>query len=201
MFCCSADPLSRGAEPNRRLTFVRPVTQSTLPEVVAQAVSALSLVLLVASGVSKVIDPDPTKGALAAARLPSSRFVARGLGLFEVIAAVVGLAVGGRWLALAALLYLGFSAFTLVAVSRRLPIQSCGCFGREDTPPTVLHVIFNVFAATALWYLVAVNGLAAPWSGSSTELALFLVFAVTGAYLAYLLLSQLPRTLQMTSSQ
>ncbi|HVR78330.1 MAG TPA: MauE/DoxX family redox-associated membrane protein [Acidimicrobiia bacterium] len=181
--------------------FVRPLTQSTLPEVVAQAVSALSLVLLAASGVFKVLDPDPTKGALAAARLPSSRFVARCLGLFEGIAAVVGLAVGGRWLAFAALLYLGFSVFTVVAVSRRLPIQSCGCFGREDTPPTVLHVIFNGFAATALWYLVAVNGLAAPWSGSNTELALFLVFAVLGAYLAYLLLSQLPRTLQMTSSQ
>jgi hypothetical protein len=181
--------------------FVRPVTQSTLPEVVAQAVSALSLVLLAASGVSKVLDPDPTRGALAAARLPSSRWIARGLGLSEVVAAAVGLALGGPWLALAALLYLGFSAFTLIAVSRRLPIQSCGCFGREDTPPTVLHVIFNGFAATALWYLVAVNGQSAPWSGSNTELALFFVFAVVGAYLAYLLLSQLPRTLQKTSSQ
>jgi hypothetical protein len=65
----------------------------------------------------------------------------------------------------------------------------------------VLHVIFNGFAATALWYLVAVNGLSAPWSGSNTDLALFFLFAVVGAYLAYLLLSQLPRTLQMTSSQ
>jgi hypothetical protein len=161
----------------------------------------VSLVLLAASGVSKVLDPDPTRGAMAAARLPSSRWIARGLGLSEVVAAAVGFAVGGRWLAFAALLYLGFSAFTLIAVSRRLPIQSCGCFGREDTPPTVLHVIFNGFAATALWYLVAVNGLSAPWSGSNTELALFFVFAVVGAYLAYLLLSQLPRTLQKTSSQ
>lgn len=181
--------------------FVRPSTQSTLPEVVAQAVSTLSLVLLAASGVSKVLDPDPTRGALAAARLPSSRFLARGLGLFEGIAAVVGLAVGGRWMVFAALLYLGFSVFTLVAVSRRLPIQSCGCFGRDDTPPTVLHVIFNGFAATALWYLVAVDGLSAPWSGSNTELVLFFVFALVGAYLAYLLLSQLPRTLQMSGSQ
>jgi hypothetical protein len=65
----------------------------------------------------------------------------------------------------------------------------------------MLHVIFNGFATTALWYLVAVNGLAAPWSGTTTDLALFFVFAVLGAYLAYLLLSQLPRTLQTTSSQ
>ena len=169
-------------------------------EVVAQAVSAVALVLLAASGLTKLLDPNPTRGAMEAARLPSSLWIARGLGLVEVFAAVVGLGLGGPMLFIPVLLYLGFFVFTLVAVQQRLPIQSCGCFGREDTPPTVLHVAYNATSALALAYIAIMALPSVPWGAPPLEIGLYIAFAVVGAYLAYLLLSQLPRTLQMTST-
>ena len=113
---------------------------------VASAFSTIALLLLAASGVSKAIDPDPTRGALQAAGLPSSAPVARLLGIFEVLAAAAALTMGGWWVAPAALLYLGFTGFTLAAVRHQIPVQSCGCFGREDTPPAVVHVVYNAIA-------------------------------------------------------
>ena len=179
--------------------LVQGLTESTLPWVLAEAVAAVALVLLAASGLSKTYDPDPTRGAMSAAGLPSSRIVARGLGVAEIVAAITGLAVGGPWLAIGAVLYLGFSLFTFAAVQKKLPIQSCGCFGREDTPPTTLHVVFNICSTIALTYLAITGATAVPWSEPPLELALYLSFSLVGAYLAYLVLSQLPRTLKMTT--
>ena len=35
-------------------------------------------------------------------------------------------------------------------------LSSCGCFGRPDTPPTVLHAVLNVGAAvSAVWWAAA----------------------------------------------
>jgi hypothetical protein len=169
--------------------------------VVAQAISAVALVLLAASGLAKMLDPDPTRGAMKAARLPSSRWIARGLGLVEVVAAVVGLSLGGPMLFLSVLLFVGFFLFTLVAVQQRLPIQSCGCFGQEDTPPTMVHVVFNAVSAVALTYIAIMAQPTIPWGGA-TQIAvgLYLSFSLVGAYLAYLVLSHLPRTLKTTSS-
>ena len=173
---------------------------TTLQKVVAQAVSTVALVLLAASGVTKLLDPDPTTGAMTAARLPSSRRVSRGLGLLELAAAGAGLVLAGVWPVVGATLYTGFFLFTLVALHRRLPIQSCGCFGREDTPPTVLHVGFNAISAAALAYLAVLAAPAVPWTGPPAEVALYLAFGLIGAYLSYLVLAQLPRTLHMTSN-
>ncbi|HET7846614.1 MAG TPA: MauE/DoxX family redox-associated membrane protein, partial [Acidimicrobiia bacterium] len=97
---------------------------------VAQGITTIALALLAASGVSKALDPDPTRGALKAAHLPSSRAAVVALGLIEVVAAMAGIVAGGRWLALAGALYLGFSVFTFAALRGRIPVQSCGCFGR-----------------------------------------------------------------------
>ena len=50
-----------------------------------------------------------------------------------------------------------FTAFVVYALVRHLPIGSCGCFGKVDTPPSVVHVVLNlgaIVAATA----VAVRG-------------------------------------------
>ena len=61
---------------------------------VASAFSTIALLLLAASGVSKAIDPDPTRGALQAAGLPSSAPVARLLGIFQGLGAAAGLTMG-----------------------------------------------------------------------------------------------------------
>jgi uncharacterized membrane protein YphA (DoxX/SURF4 family) len=165
--------------------------------VVAAAFSTIALALLAASGVSKVIDPDPTRGAMTAAGLPSSLLLSRLLGVLEVVAAVAALTLGGWWAAPSALLYLGFTWFTWAAVRRQIPVQSCGCFGREDTPPTWIHVAYNSVATVALALVVVTGDATVPWSGPLGELALFLGFGLVGGYLSYLLLAQLPRTLRL----
>ena len=40
-----------------------------------------------------------------------------------------------------ALSYAGFLAVTAVALIRRLPIDSCGCLGRLETPPSWRHLV------------------------------------------------------------
>lgn len=174
--------------------FARPPALTTLPPVLAQAMSTVALTLLAASGIAKVVDPDPTVGAMRAARLPSNRLTARSLGVAEILAASVGLAWGGVWLVGALGLYVGFAVFTLVAVLRKIPVQSCGCFGREDTPPTWAHVVFNGLSAVSIGYLIAVNRAPVPWFESGGPILLYSVFGLIGAYLSYLLLAQLPRT-------
>jgi hypothetical protein len=165
--------------------------------VVAQGITTIALVLLAASGVAKALDPNPTRGALKAVRLPSSSAAVVLLGVLEVLSAIVGIAVGGRWLAPAAALYLGFALFTVAAVRGNLPVQSCGCFGREDTPPTVIHIVYNLAATAAIGFLALTGGAAVPWSAPSMEIALFLGFSMIGGYLSYLLLAQLPQTLAL----
>lgn len=166
---------------------------------VAQGITTIALVLLIASGVSKVLDPNPTRGALKAARLPSSRTAVVVLGVLEIVAAVSGMVAGGLWVAPAAALYLGFTFFTFAAVRGQIPVQSCGCFGREDTPPTALHIVYNLSATMAFGYLMITGQPAVPWSDPGIEIALFLGYSLIGAYLSYLVLAQLPRTLSITN--
>jgi hypothetical protein len=165
--------------------------------VVAQGISTIALVLLAASGVAKALDPDPTRGALKAARLPATSPAVVLLGVVEVLAAIVGIVIGGWWLAPAAILYLGFTGFMFAAVRGRIPVQSCGCFGREDTPPTTLHIVYNLSATAALGFLAVTGGSAVPWTYPTVDLALFLGFALIGGYLSYLVLARLPQTLAL----
>jgi hypothetical protein len=175
--------------------------ETTLPPVLAQALSAVALVLLIAAGVSKMVDPAPTTGAMRTARLPSSHLITSALGLAEVVAGAAGLAYGGVWLIGPTLLYAGFFAFTALAVRRRLPLQSCGCFGRDDTPPTRLHIVFNGLSALSLGYLVVMDQTPVAWTNPPIQVVVYLAFSLVGAYLAYLLLTQLPYTLQMASNR
>ncbi len=165
---------------------------------VAQAVATIALGLLGASGVAKLIDPEPTTGAMDAARLPSSNLLSRLLGTVEMVVAVAALAVGG-WSALLAAsgLYLAFAVFTFSALINRIPLQSCGCFGREDTPPTSIHVVYNLVSAVAIGILVT-GPAPIDWTTGIIELALYLVFASIGVYASYLLMTRLPQLLELT---
>ncbi len=165
---------------------------------VGQAVAAITLLLLGASGVAKAVDPDPTSGALRAAGLPSSRLISRSLGVAELTAAALGLGATAMALIPAAILYAGFTVFTLAAIRGRIPVQSCGCFGRVDTPPSLIHVVYNASAAILLVW-VAINGTTPfPQSANTLEILLFGVFAVLGTYASYLVLAQLPLALHPT---
>ncbi|HUG08786.1 MAG TPA: MauE/DoxX family redox-associated membrane protein [Acidimicrobiia bacterium] len=163
---------------------------------VAQAVAAIALGLLGASGVVKLIDPGPTTGAMSTAGLPSSDTLSRFLGVVEVVVAAMALAAGGLALIAAAGLYFSFAVFT-ASFHRRLPLQSCGCFGHDETPPTATHLGYNVVAMVAL-LTVALRG-SAPidWGLPQAELVTYLGFAVIGAYASYLLLARLPRLMSV----
>jgi len=165
--------------------------------VVAQAVATIALGLLGASGAAKLVDPEPTTGAMRLARLPSSNALSRLLALAEIAAAVVGLAIGGVTVMIAGGLYAGFAVFTFSAVANRIPLQSCGCFGREDTPPTAVHVVFNLVSALALLLLPFLGHSPVDWTLPATELFLYGGFAAVGVYASYLLLTRLP---QLTSA-
>ncbi len=173
----------------------------TLNWMLPQAAAMVALVLLVPSGVAKIINPDPTAGALGTARLPSARIMVRGLGAIEVVSSLVALAAGAIWLLPATILYISFALFTGAAVLGRFPLQSCGCFGRDETPPTGIHVVFNLLAAGSLSYLWA-SGLPMLSDKLSTaESVGFLAFAIIGAYLSYVLLSELPNTQEQMRGQ
>jgi hypothetical protein len=154
--------------------------------------------LLLVSGGRKLSDPGPTAGALRASGLPSSRTLVYMLGTAEVAVGASSLIFGGEpagWAV--AFLYLGFAGFVVNALTRNLPIGSCGCFGKADTPPTLVHVIVNVLAvAVAAWAAITpasplIDVLRAqPLAG-----VLYLVFLAAGTYLLFLLLGELPRVI------
>lgn len=167
---------------------------------VGEAVAAITLLLLGASGVAKLVDPDPTVGALRAAGLPSSRLVSRSLGVAEFAAAVLGLSAAAIALIPASVLYAGFTIFTLAAIRGQIPVQSCGCFGRDDTPPSWIHVVYNAAATISLVWVAIQGTTPIPWNATVAEILLFAVFVVLGAYASYLMLARLPQALHPTSS-
>ncbi|HSM43618.1 MAG TPA: MauE/DoxX family redox-associated membrane protein, partial [Acidimicrobiia bacterium] len=123
--------------------------------------------------------------------------LSRSLGLVETATAVVALSTGGVALFVGAGLYTAFAVFTATALYQRLPIQSCGCFGRDDTPPTRIHLGYNVAAGAAL-VAVAARGVAPiNWSLAPVELVLYLGFAAVGVYASYLLMARLPQLLEL----
>lgn len=123
---------------------------------------AAAALLLVPSGAAKVVRPGATLRAVRTVGLPASAPAVRALGAAEVVVGA-GVVVGGsRWWSLAlALLYAAFSAFVVLALWRRAPLTSCGCFGDRGTEPTPLHVGLDAgVAAVAL--LAAADDVDAP---------------------------------------
>lgn len=157
-------------------------------------VSAVVLLLLLA-GVQKLLDPSPTAGALRSAGFPSHRNLVRLLAAAEVAVAASFFVVGGAWPAIgAAVLYLGFAGFVALALTRNLPVSSCGCLGKVDTPPSVVHVAVNLGAVVVLVIAAIIpiepmGGLVGQSAGVVVPQVL-LIGAVT--YLLYGLLTALP---------
>src|SRR4051812_7814028 len=159
------------------------------PVVVAAALVGLA-------GAMKVLQPASTAGALRALRLPSSYRVVRLLGLVEIALAIAAAASFSRAaLVLLAAVYLGFAAFVVAALDARAPVQSCGCFGRADTPPSIVHVALDLCAAGILFAaaLTGTPGLDAvvpdqPWSAVP-----FALLVAVCTYLCVIVLTLLPQ--------
>jgi hypothetical protein len=165
---------------------------------------AAAAALLVVAGALEVHRPDATVGALLAmgARVPvlvvrAGAVAAALLGASALVAG--GGAFGSSVAVLVALAYAGFAVFVALALVRDTPISSCGCFGRDDTPPSVTHLALNLAAAT----FAAVAALS-PGSGISAVVAdqpgfgiPFVLVSAGCGFLAYLTFTQLPRTLAL----
>jgi hypothetical protein len=156
--------------------------------------------LLVIAGVSKGIGPRAAAGALRAMRLPSALPLVRLMGLAEVLigAAVM---VTGRAVASAALTvaYLGFGGFVAIALARELPIGSCGCFGKDDTPPTWIHLAINI-AGVAVGVATTLSPIGSPseWLPALDPHRIpYLVFTAAALLFSYIILSDLPKTMRV----
>ena len=126
-------------------------------EALAGPVVVVAALLALAGGL-KLLRPAPTAGALRAMRLPASPALVRLLGVGEVAVGVAaGITFARPLLVLLAAFYLAFAAFVLAALSASTPLQSCGCFGQTDTPPSAVHVGLNL-AAAATAFAAALSG-------------------------------------------
>jgi len=159
--------------------------------------------LLVAAGVAKGIAPQAAAGALRGMRLPSSTLLVRLLGLGEVaigLSVLTGTALASAGMAFA---YGGFAVFVAIALYKDLPIGSCGCFGKDDTPPTWVHVTFNV-VGTGVAFATFANPIGSPagWSADLGALTIpYVILTAAATFFSYLLLAELPRTLALTSDK
>lgn len=152
--------------------------------------------LLTVAGALKAYDPTMTAGALRRAGLGVPPVVVRIGGAIEVVVGVAAIVTGGPVAAaLVALSYLLFTAFVVVALVRHIPIGSCGCFGKIDTPPSVVHVGLNVGAiVTATAVALGPGGGIGDVLADQDLLGLpFLVLVATATYLAFLALTVLPQ--------
>ena len=165
---------------------------------------AVAAALLVVAGALEVHRPDATVGALRAMGVRVPPLVVRAgavsaalIGAFALVAG--GGAFGSSVAALVAIVYTGFAAFVALALIRDTPLASCGCFGRDDTPPSLTHVVVNLVAAA-----VAVVVALSPGSGIAAVVAdqpgfgiPFVLVTAGCGFLAYLALTRLPRTLAL----
>ena len=155
----------------------------------------LSAALLLVSGGAKLADPGPTSGALRIAGLVSSSGVVYTLAVAEIATGAASLLAGGALAGWAmALLYGGFGWFVAFALRRHIPISSCGCFGKVDTPPSVVHLLLNAAGlAVGLWAALRPGRSLISLLGDQPLLGLpYLAFLAAGTYAAYLLLTALP---------
>jgi hypothetical protein len=92
-----------------------------------------------------------------------------------------------------------FLAFVVTALCRDVPVATCGCFGKVDTPPSRVHVAVNL-AAVAAAVIVAVD----PGAGLLDTLRVqplagipYLLLVGLGVGLVFVALTSLPRTLAL----
>ncbi len=158
---------------------------------------AVFAVLLIVAGMAKAWRPAPTTAALAAAGLPAGRPLVILLGLLEVaVGAGVVLVATTLWLAAMTGLYLGFAAF-IVAALRVGATGSCGCFGGNDTPPSLAHLALNLAGSTtaALAWAAGVPSLVDTLASQPAGGAPFVGVTVLAVASALLVMTELPKTM------
>jgi hypothetical protein len=163
----------------------------------------IAAVLLAVGGALKAVRPRDTAQALVAVGLRFPRYVpARAAvrigGAVEVVVGLGALITGGPvFAALVALSYLAFAAFVAVALRRHAPISSCGCFGKVDTPPSIVHVVIDLGATAVAAGAAVVGGVALPDVLADQPLfgIPFVFLVLIGLSLVFLAFTSLPKTM------
>jgi len=168
----------------------------TVPALTGPALMAAAL--LAVAGALKVVDPEMTVGALRGLRLPSSPLAVRAGAAAELALGAAAIAVGGPalWWAVAAS-YVAFAAFVVAALRAGTMVGSCGCFGREETPPHPVHVALDLGLA-ALAAAMAVTHPVAPIVAVADRPGVgvvVLALSALGLYLLHAAFVDLPRAL------
>lgn len=150
--------------------------------------AAIFSLLLILTGIAKLRRPNDTARALRAMSIPLPRVATGLVASVEVVVGTGALVLGSSFLFGAqAVLYAVFLAWVTTALVRDVPIASCGCLGREDTPPYWGHVILNVVAVAAS-ATAAITG-EVPVAGFA-ELGAFLLVVVVGTGLGWVILDE-----------
>jgi hypothetical protein len=155
--------------------------------------------VLAASGVLKLRNPDPTVRAVLATKLPgawrlSGRPFVRLVAVGEILVAAAVLIAGG--VAAAALLAGAYLSLALVAwrLVRQSPGQDCGCFGKASEPVSWWHVAINMGGAmVALIAVIRPAPAVVRALGADGALAIPQTAGVfMAAFLLYLVMTALP---------
>ena len=127
---------------------------------VVSALHASAAVLLVVAGATKLSRPAAGPASLLGFRTRSG--VVRLIGALEAAAGVAAVVAGGAAAWVVGLLYAAFALVVLRAVVAGA--DSCGCFGRLDAPPSLIHVAGNL-ALAAVSFAAAAGAASPPFAG------------------------------------
>ncbi len=159
---------------------------------------AIAAGLLALAGASKALRPSDTATAVRGVGIRVPTWLIRIGGLVELVIGVLALVTGSAVVAvLVAASYAVFAVFVTVALVRHLPIATCGCFGKADSPPSLVHVGVDVAAALAAVTIAVDPGLAPIdlLDQDVLESVAYAVLVVIGIAAAALAVTLLPRLL------
>lgn len=146
--------------------------------------AAVFSAVLLLTGFRKIQRPGDTSKALAAFGFPDRKIVGVLIGITEVVVGAVVL-VTARDVAFVAqgVLYALFTSWVIWALVKDVPVESCGCLGKPDTPPYFGHVVLDLLAS--LVSFAAIGSRTSLFEGTVWSLVAQLVLLTAGVLLAW----------------
>ena len=154
--------------------------------------------LLALAGAAKALRPSDTATAVRGVGIRVPTWLVRIGGFTELVIGVLALVTGSAVVAaLVAASFVVFAVFVTVALVRHLPIATCGCFGKADSPPSLVHVGVDAAAALAAITVAGDPGLAPIdlLDQDVLESVAYAVLVLVGIAAAGLAVTLLPRLL------
>ncbi len=147
----------------------------------------ISCQLLAISGVTKILSPSTVSNAWRFLGLPSTIGFVKLVGLMELISAITAAVLGGS--SLWPLVGSWYALFTIVIflLLRSPNSPPCGCFGIQETPASIVHLLVNALFMIVSVFAFNSKGLASEMSSSRFGGVVYLLLIIIGAALCYLL--------------